>query len=344
MTTDGSSERAGSSDDERYEEVEETSAAEGEPETSREVAHFRPPRTMRDVTGTPLMNFARIDTGDMLGIGKVVNDIQRSMIPDMQTWQKELLPSITAIQRDLVPEMAQWHRSVLPSMQGMIDTLLPSLVTVNSAVQVSGITGFLDIFRERHREMMRDLFPGYRAASIVGALATQGSRTADAASARVIQQLVADPIADTSALEEMTPALRLAADVASRLTSTDEELDEEQFEEVANQVAREVDEDYDPDLPPTPDEMAASKALVQLLIALRPDLSDDPQFRRRVAWVSGGGGVVVSTAMIMSYPPAFALISTLLVIVSIVKGFQNGADRLVAPGAYKKPQNPHSED
>lgn len=343
MTTEGSSEHADSERDEENAEVEEPSAAEveeteDEPEASREVAHDRPPRTTREVTGAPLMNFARIDAGDMLGIGKVVSDIQRSMVPDMQqNWQKELLPVIATIQRNLAPELADLHRTVLPSMQAMIDTLVPAIVTVNSAVQLSGITGFLETFQVRHREMMKNLTPTFDAATVLGPLVTQMSGFAEFR--RDIQHMGLTPTVDESTLREMTTSLRVVVEAASRLKTTDHDLDEEEFEEVASQALREVDEDYDPDLPPTSQQMAATEALVQLLVALRPDLSDDPIFRRRVAWVSGSGGALAGLALLMFYPPVFAAVGTLFVFVSIVQGTQKGADRLIAPSAHKKTQD-----
>ena len=45
-------------------------------------------------------------------------------------------------------------------------------------------------------------------------------------------------------------------------------------------------------------------------------------------------------ALLRFYPPVFAAVGTLFVLPSIVQGVEGGADRLVAPGACKKPQDP----
>ncbi|MCB2176142.1 MAG: hypothetical protein KQH57_10075 [Actinomycetales bacterium] len=122
-------------------------------------------------------------------------------------------------------------------------------------------------------------------------------------------------------------------EAAARLRS--EDLDEEEFEDAAIQALRETDEDFDPDAPPTPEEVAATEAFVQLLMLLRPDLTDDPALRKRVRWVGRGGGALVGVYLLVFHLPVFAAVGTLLILLGFANGGGNVIDRISSPSAYK---------
>lgn len=131
-------------------------------------------------------------------------------------------------------------------------------------------------------------------------------------------------------------------EASARLGSVDPDLDEDEFEEAAIRALREVDEDFDPDVPPTPEDMAATEALVRLLIALRPDLSDDPVLRKQANWFARGGGAVLGVYLFMFHSPVFAALGTLVLILGFAKSTGDVADRLLAPGAHEADQEPEA--
>lgn len=129
---------------------------------------------------------------------------------------------------------------------------------------------------------------------------------------------------------------------SARLGSVDPDLDEDEFEEAALRALREVDEDFDPDVPPTPEDMAATEALVRLLIALRPDLSEDPVLRKQANWLARGGGALLGVYLLVFHSPVFAALGTLVLILGFAKSAGDVEDRLLAPGAHGAGHEPEA--
>ena len=118
------------------------------------------------------------------------------------------------------------------------------------------------------------------------------------------------------------------------------QIDEDNFEEKAVEALREVDEDYDPDAPPAAEELTSREALVALLIALRPDLSDDPARMRKMTLLAAGSGPLFYYYFMFFFPGVFLALHTLFEMIGVATVTAGGAKWLLTPGIRTEAQEP----
>jgi len=108
--------------------------------------------------------------------------------------------------------------------------------------------------------------------------------------------------------------------------------DEKGFEEATSRLLSEVEEDHELDVTQSAEELTAREALVELLIALRPDVSDDPDLHRNLRRYIGRSGVVFYLYLRVFYPGFFMALGTLLEMLGLYSLLLAVTDHTVARG------------
>lgn len=116
--------------------------------------------------------------------------------------------------------------------------------------------------------------------------------------------------------------------------------DEDGFEEAASRVLSEVEED---DVTaPSEEDLTSREALVQLLIALRPDVSDDPDLHRNLRRYVGGSGLLFYLYLRVFHPQFLMALGMLLEMLGLYALMVTITDHAVAGG--KPPQDDQEQD
>lgn len=285
------------------------------------------------------------------GIARMLSQIGRSSEQVARLLPPDSLGNVSSAVQSLADVYAR-NPALRDLAQSASPALSSSLTSLGKVIAESGIytkkffdeEGTLSAFRK----MVLDSIGAQPSRYIFTDAAFTGLRTAlteDAeAKVRSLSSLLdADDIASIAQRALTAIPYDTLASAYERLEDADLDDDDDEFEGAAVRALREVDEHYDPDAPSTAEQIAATQAFLRLVVALRPDLSDDPALREKVKWVARGGGAVFCIFLLIYYAPVFYALGTLLFILEFGKSSGDIADRALSPGAYREQQDADSD-
>ena len=107
--------------------------------------------------------------------------------------------------------------------------------------------------------------------------------------------------------------------------------DDNRFEEAVEAALLEVEPDSDLASPATEEDLSARRALIELLSALRPDLTGDPDLSQKISRYAGASSVVFYGYLYYFQQDLFGMMRVYLEMVGLGSIISGAMHRLSAP-------------
>ncbi|WP_448062312.1 hypothetical protein [Cellulomonas hominis] len=358
MANDGSTEHP--DDETEPEPVEEATlpATPSESDETEEQVSARDPED-EETGGTGLAGITtgldilgNINTAELLGISAVIEQMQRSIVPDIAGWRRSILGNINP---------------VLPAIESMQAVLGSAAFDTVRAVQLSGVTSLIETMQAQQTLMFKRMLPTFSVLDTVAPALQQLSGIAEVQrsiiASSAIQEMVSRPLVDLSAILSVLPTQQMLADIlttadytktlhlsnvlpkafglpnissaahaASVAQQAAADVDDDEAEEAAVQAVLEaIGNELDPKAPPTPEQAVALETVARLIVRLRPNLRDHFTARGWLVGIATNGTLVAFIYLALAQPALLGALFTAATITAGTKWVYNKSSGLLLP-------------
>jgi hypothetical protein len=293
-----------------------------------------------------------INTADLLGISGVIEQMQRSIVPDIAGWHRSILGGINP---------------VLPAIETMQAVLGSAAFDTVRAVQLSGVTSLIETIQAQQVLAFKQMLPTFSVLDTIAPALQQLSGIAEVQrsiiASSAIQEMVSRPLVDLSAILSVLPTHQMLSDVLKTADYT-KTLDfsnvlpkafglpnistAAQAATLAQQAAADVEgaeaeeaavravleaigNELDPEAPPTPEQAVALETVARLIVHLRPSLRDHFTTRGWIVGIATNGTLVAFIYLALTQPALLTALFTAATITAGTKWVYSKSSGLLLP-------------
>lgn len=358
MANDGSTERPDNETDAEPVEEANTPATPAESEETDEQVSAQDPKD-EGTGGTGLAGIAtgleilgNINTSYLLGISAVIEQMQRSIVPDIAGWQRNILGNINP---------------VLPAIESMQAVLGSAAFDTVRAVQLSGVINVIETMQAQQTLVFKQVLPTFSVLDTIAPALQQLSGIAEVQrsiiASSAIQEMVSRPLVDLSAILSVLPTQQMLTDVlatadyaktldlsnalpkafglpnissaahaASVAQQAAADVDDDEAEEAAVQAVLEaIGNELDPKAPPTPAQAIALETVARLIVRLRPNLRDHFTARGWLVGIATNGTLAAFIYLALAQPALLGALFTAATITAGTKWVYDKSSGLILP-------------
>ncbi|NCT90386.1 hypothetical protein GXB85_05395 [Cellulomonas sp. APG4] len=289
---------------------------------------------------------------DLLGISDLIEQMQRSIVPDIAGWQQSILGNVNP---------------VLPAIESMQAVLGSAAFDTVRAVQLSGVTSLIETMQAQQTLMFKQIMPTFSVLDTLAPALQQLSGIAEVQrsiiASSAIQEMVSRPLVDLSAILSVLPTQQMLADILTTADYTKAldlsnvlpkafgladistaahaatvaqqaaaDVDDDEAEEAAVQAVLEaIGNELDPQAPPTPEQAVALETVARLIIRLRPNLGDYFTARGWLVGIATNGTLVAFIYLALAQPALLTALFTAATITAGTKWVYNKSSGLLLP-------------